>query len=243
MIIGVYDSGLGGVDILNKLIHKYPKHTYIYVADNKYCPYGIRYNDELLKRVNRVMDFFVHQKVDFVVVACNTVSNIILGRKNDYQVPIFTILEANIHLLEQKRFHQVSIIATSNLIRSEIFNLKLNSDIQYINGSLLVKYIEENNQEKIKNEIHTLMKCVSKDSEAVLLACTHFPLYKDLFISREYKKFILEGSKDLIYSLPIKNDSNIQSIHIFLTKNDKEYETKIENILKDYHILIHNIAL
>ena len=243
MIVGVYDSGLGGVDILNKMIHKYPNHTYIYVADNKYCPYGIKYNDEIMIRINRVMDFFIHQKADIVVIACNTVSNIILSRKKDYPIPIYTILEANLDLIRNKNIHQLCVLGTSNLIRSEIFTHELNCDIQYLNGSLLVKLIEENKDENIQNEIKTLLKYVNKDNEAILLACTHFPLYKNYFMGREHKKLILEGSKNLIYSLPLKEQTGIQSIHIFLTKMDIKYENIIQNILKDYRILIHNITL
>ncbi len=243
MIVGVYDSGLGGVDILNKMIHKYPNHTYIYVADNKYCPYGIKYNDEIIQRINRIMDFFIHQKVDIVVIACNTVSSIILSHKSDYPVPIYTILEANLNSIKDKNIQQLCVIGTSNLIRSEVFTHKLDCDIQYLNGSLLVKLIEEQDIEKIDKEIRTLLKYVNKDNEAILLACTHFPLYKNYFINREHKKLILEGSKNLIYSLPLEKQSNVQSIHIFLTKMDTKYENIIQDILKDYRILIHNIAL
>lgn len=243
MVVGVYDSGLGGVDILKKMIHKYPNHTYLYVADNKYCPYGIKYNDEILTRIKRVMDFFVHQNVDVVVIACNTASNLILKIKDNYNFPIYTILEANINLVKEKKINQLCVIGTSNLIRSEVFTHKLDNDIQYLNGSLLVKYIEEQDEDKIENEIKTLVKYVNKECDAILLACTHFPLYKNTFISLEHKKLIIEGSKNLIYSLPLKNQDKIQSIHIFLTKMNIKYETKIQSILKDNKILIHNISL
>ena len=243
MVIGVYDSGLGGLDILNKMIRKYPNNTYIYVADNKYCPYGIKSNEELNVRINKVMKFFEYQKVDFVVVACNTVSALIINKKHKYLCKIYTILEANIDLIKEYNIKDLCIIATSSLIRSEIFNQELNCDIQYLNGSLLVKYIEENDDEKINQEINVLMKLVHTENKGILLACTHFPLYKNLFIAKKTQKIILEGSKKLIYSLPMKNDSNIQSINIFLSKNDKLYENKIKNILKDYIILIHNINI
>ena len=243
MVIGVYDSGLGGVDILNKMLRKYPNHTYIYVADNKYCPYGIKSNEELRSRIDKVMKFFEYQHVDFVVVACNTVSALIINEKDKYLFKIYTILGANIELIKQHNIKELCIIGTSRLIRSEVFNQELDCDIQYLNGSLLVKYIEENNQEKIIDEINVLMKFVHNDNKAILLACTHFPLYKDIFINKKSQKLILDGSKKLIYSLPIINNSNIQSINIFLSKNDRSYEEIIKNILKDYNILIHNINI
>lgn len=243
MIVGVYDSGLGGVDILDKLINKYPNHTYIYVCDNKYCPYGIKTNEELQHRIDKVMNFFSHQKVDIVVIACNTVSNLIYKNKEKYEIPIYTILESNIDLIKNKGIHNICVIGTSNLIRSEVFSKELDCDIQYLNGSLLVKLIEENNLNEIEKEIRILMKYVHKDRDAVLLSCTHFPLYKNIFMSRDYNKIILDGSKDLVYSLPLSKNNSIQSIHIFLTKNDISYAKIINNILKDYRILIHNISL
>ena len=118
MVIGVYDSGLGGVDILNKMIHKYPRHTYIFVADNKFCPYGIKTDEELNKRIDKVMNFFAHQNVDFVVVACNTVSALIRKRKKDFLVKIYTILDANIDLVRNKNINEICIIGTSSLIRN-----------------------------------------------------------------------------------------------------------------------------
>ena len=77
MKIGVFDSGIGGLTVLKEIIDKYPNCEYIYYGDTLHLPYGEKTKKELLNLVSKIIEFFITQKVDLVVIACGTVSSTI----------------------------------------------------------------------------------------------------------------------------------------------------------------------
>ena len=74
MKIGMFDSGIGGLTVLKEFIKKYPNNHYIYYGDTKNLPYGTKEKEELLKLVKPIISFFTKQKVDFIIIACGTIS-------------------------------------------------------------------------------------------------------------------------------------------------------------------------
>ena len=219
MKIGIIDSGIGGIDILNKVINKYPNNEYIYLCDNLNVPYGIKTREE----VNEYIIDDIRSKFSF---------------------PIYTILDYNVKILNEKyQYKKVSIIATSLTIRSEVYLYKTNNiDIQFINGSYLTKLIEDQDINLIEKEITSLIKQINKDSNAILLGCTHYGLFKNNFINKLYSKLFIEGSKELIYDLPLKSFKSHHKLDVILTKYDENYIEKIKNNIK-YHFNIHNVSL
>ena len=72
MKIGFFDSGLGGITVLNEALKENIKAEYIYLADNKNTPYGIKDKNEVKKYVFQNIDFLVKNGCKIIVIACNT---------------------------------------------------------------------------------------------------------------------------------------------------------------------------
>ena len=72
MRIGVFDSGVGGLTVLKSLSDKYKCIDYIYIGDNKYCPYGDKTKEELLNYAKRIVNYFIEKGISIIVIACNT---------------------------------------------------------------------------------------------------------------------------------------------------------------------------
>jgi len=244
MKIAVIDSGLGGLDILNKLLNKYPQNEYIYLCDNLNCPYGVKDKEEVNNLIIKILDYLESININLLVVACNTISAFIDNLRQNYSYPIYTILDYNAKLLNERyKFKKVSIIATSLTIRSEVYFYKTNDiDIQFVNGSYLTKLIEDNDYDKIEKEIKAIIKQCDKDSDAILLGCTHYGLYKNIFISKCCSKLFIEASKELIYSLPLDKFNSKNSLSIILTKYDHQYLEKINKFINSNY-KIHKIKL
>lgn len=244
MKIAVLDTGLGGLDILNKLLNKYPNNEYVYFCDNLNCPYGVKEKEEVNNYIINTLNYFEKINVNLLVVACNTISTFIDNLRSNYSYPIYTILDYNAKLLNERyKFRKVTIIATSLTIRSESYFYKTNDiDIQFVNGSYLTKLIEDGNIIKIEDEIKSLIKQCDKDSEAVLLGCTHYALYKNYFINRCHSKLFIEASKDLVYDLPLDKFNSENSLTILLTKYNENYLKKINKFI-NYKYDIHKIKL
>ena len=244
MKIGIIDSGIGGLDILNKLINKYPNNEILYLCDNLNLPYGTKTKNEVIKLLKNILNYLEKEHINLLIVACNTMSCFIDEIRHLYSYPIYTILEYNVKLLNNKyQNKKVSIIATALTIRSEsyLYNTS-NIDIQFINGSYLTKLIEDDNETFIDNEINSLIKQVSKDSDIVLLGCTHYGLYKNSFINKKTSKLFIEASKELIYDLPINKFESPSNLKIYLTDYKKEYINKIDKFIKNNYT-VHKIKL
>ena len=87
MKIGMFDSGVGGLTVLNNLVKKYPNNEYIYFGDIKNNPYGNKTIEELEKLSSNIIEFLISKKVDMIVIACGTVSsNLGSILKNKYDI-------------------------------------------------------------------------------------------------------------------------------------------------------------
>ena len=244
MKIAVLDTGIGGIDILNKLINKYPNNEFIYFCDNLNCPYGVKKQKDVERQIIKILNYLETLNINILVVACNTISTFIDNLRYEYSFPIYTILDYNAKLLNERyKFKKVSIIATALTIRSEAYFYKTNDiDIQFVNGSYLTKLIEDDDKEKIDQEIKSLVKQCSKDSDAILLGCTHYTLYKNDFINQNYSKHFIEASKELVYSLPLDSFNSIRSLALILTDDNEKYINKINKFITSKYI-IHKIIL
>lgn len=125
-MIGVFDSGFGGLSTLKKIIHKLPKYNYIYLGDNARTPYGDKTPQTLLRYTKQVVRWFRKEKVPLVIFACNTVTAVTLrklqhtevdGKKNP--IRILGIIRPLVEVaIEQNKSSHIGIIATTATIKS-----------------------------------------------------------------------------------------------------------------------------
>ena len=87
--IGVFDSGIGGLNVLNRLAKKFKSENFIYLGDNKNAPYGNKTLNEIKELTVSSIDKLLSYNVKAVVIACNTVSTNLYGYlKTKYDIPI-----------------------------------------------------------------------------------------------------------------------------------------------------------
>ena len=73
-IIGIFDSGIGGVTVLKEILKILPNENYIYYSDSKNNPYGDKSDEEIFNMCDRIVMKFVEQECKAIVIACNTAS-------------------------------------------------------------------------------------------------------------------------------------------------------------------------
>jgi len=177
MRVGVFDSGMGGLTVLKSLILKYPNNHYIYFGDTKNLPYGNKSKDKLMELSSHIIDFLIEKKVDIIVIACGTVSSTCYSYlKEKYDIPIYDILTPTIEYLRANKLANSCVIATSNTIKSGIFNEVTDSQIEC---PLFVPLIEEGriNSVEMKNAINEYLNDQKIDN--LIFGCTHYPLLKE----------------------------------------------------------------
>jgi glutamate racemase len=228
MKIGIFDSGLGGL-IVTKAIHKaMPEYDYVYLGDTKRVPYGNRSHETVFEFTKQGVDYlFRKENCAIVIIACNTASaralreiqeeympaynamRSIAGRPKNY--PDRKVLGVLIPSAEEAaKFKRVGIIATTGTVSSlafstEIKKLNKNTKIFQNSAPMLVPLAEEG---EIKSAIPFIEKYLqpflNKKIDALVLGCTHYPIFKNQ-IRKILGKKVKVLSQDEIIPKKLKN--------------------------------------
>lgn len=179
MRIGVFDSGIGGINVLSCLLKKYPNNDYIYFGDTINIPYGDKTKDELYKLAHDAIDFLLTKNVDIIIIACGTISsNCYSTLKDEYSIPIYDIVSPTIEYLKECDYSNIGVIGTKRTIESNIF-LVSNKSIKMLATPSFVPIIENNEIKEKEQDIINELSCF-RDSDILVLGCTHYPSLKEI---------------------------------------------------------------
>ncbi len=191
--IGVFDSGVGGLTVVQALFERLPEESIVYFGDTARVPYGSKSPHVVQRFAMQDTKFLLQQNVKLIVVACHTASSLAMDVLLDkVDVPILGVVTPGINGAMQKTSnHQIGIIGTKATVSSQIYENR----IQHIDPSakvypqacpLFVPLAEEgwlnNNVTKSIAEIY-LNPLKEKNIDTLILGCTHYPLLKPLIIS------------------------------------------------------------
>ena len=97
MKIGVFDSGMGGLSVLNGLVNLFSDNEYIYVADNKYSPYGTKTDEELINRGLAIIKYFESENTELIIIACNTMSVYLDILQKHTNIKVLGVIKPTVH--------------------------------------------------------------------------------------------------------------------------------------------------
>lgn len=189
----VFDSGVGGLSVTREIQASLPGLPIIYASDNAAFPYGTKPEEELITRVNLVMQALLAKyPVDIVVIACNTASTLTLPYlRNHFPIPFVGVVPAIKPAAESSASKVIGLLATPatvarpythDLIKTHAHECTVIS----LGSSELVHLAEQ----KLRGEVITDKQITpitqalldadgSRRMDKLVLACTHFPLLKD----------------------------------------------------------------
>ena len=219
MKVGVFDSGVGGLTVLKKLVEKYPNNDYIYFGDTMNIPYGEKNIEELYNLSSKIVEFFIKKEVDLIVIACGTISsNCYTKLKSNYNVKIIDIISPTIKYIKENNFKDVGVLATTRTINSHIFKNSLNIPVYEEACSEFVDLIEDNKYELIDVEKH--LKNIKSDN--IILGCTHYPLIKNK---------INRNCIDMADNIILNEDKGSESINLYFSKLNNKVLDNINRII------------
>ena len=230
MKIGVFDSGIGGLTVLKRLIDKYPNNEYIYYGDTKNIPYGDKSIDELKVLASNIVEFLINKNVDMIVIACGTVSsNLSDYLKEKYNVKIVDIISPVINYLNNHEYEKIGVIATNATINSKVFSKSLNKDIKEVACPMFVPIIESNNLTELQKYLNTYLNDL-KDRDIIVLGCTHYPLIKD-----EINKYLNNNIKllDMAECIGDITNEGKASVELYFSKLDDKLIDNTKTILQN----------
>lgn len=236
MRIGVFDSGIGGINVLSCLIKKYPHNEYIYFGDTKNLPYGDKTKEELMKLSSEAIEFLLTKNVNLIIIACGTISsNCYPELKEKYHIPIYDIISPTINYLKNSNFNKIGVIGTKRTIESNIFNI-IDKDVKMLATLSFVPIIENNQVFENSENIINQLSCF-KDYDLLVLGCTHYPILKDL-IESNLNIQTLDMGEVLSDAIKLSNEDKY-SCELYFSLISVSLITNINNILRnDYQIYV-----
>ncbi|MHA7879249.1 MAG: glutamate racemase [Saccharospirillum sp.] len=186
-MIGVFDSGVGGLTVTRWVHQALPGASLTYIADQAYAPYGNRPHGYLQQRCDRLADWLVGQGAHLIVIACNTATAHCIDRlRQRLNVPIVGVEPGIKPAALGSRRGSVGILATENTLASERYRTlaaKFNPNTRIINQPCpgLADAIEQGPHNP---DIHRLLHdyvpgLVAEGIDRLVLGCTHYPLVAD----------------------------------------------------------------
>ena len=204
MAVGIFDSGLGGLTVLDAVSKRLPGVPFVYYADSAHTPYGVRDPQDIYELTTRGVQRLFDEGCDLVILACNTASAAALRRMQDGWVPrdkrVLGVFVPLIEALTERKWgdnspprevavKHVALFATPATVSSRAFQRELafraiGVDVEAQACGGVVDAIEEGDMilaEALVTSHVDALKRKMPDPDAAILGCTHYPIMQEQF--------------------------------------------------------------
>ncbi len=194
-MIGIFDSGIGGLTALKEIMKLTPGEELIYFGDTGRVPYGSRSFSTIIKYAEQDAAFLMSNNVDAIVVACGTVSTTALSHlRSTLPVPVIGVVEPSAEAaVNATKNGKIAVIGTAATIRSgafekEIKRISPNAEVITQACPLFVPLVEAGFVQdsceitKLAAE-HYLTKIAESGADTLILGCTHYPIIASIISS------------------------------------------------------------
>lgn len=197
-VIGVFDSGVGGLTIFQAVSERIPEGHYYYLSDNAHFPYGVKSEAEVVRCTSEATQRFVARfGIELLIIACNTASTVSLQRlRATLKIPVIGVVPAIKPAVQMSRTKTIGLLATPGTIArpytdSLIHEFASSARVLKRGSGVLVKLAEAKlkgesvDDNLVRDEIMPLFEASPQEPykklDTVVLGCTHFPLLCDEF--------------------------------------------------------------
>lgn len=234
--IGIFDSGLGGVAVLNELSKK-TNAKFFYLGDNLRVPYGNRSKAEITSFATDIVSFLEKFDIDYYIIACNTISVTCKDYLRDKFNKDFIAITEMAAKAACQYDGDFLALATSATIDSHFYKNtieSLTSSTVYEQKALkLVDLIEDGVLEgpRLDKALDEYLSIANeKEIPNIILACTHYPIIKGEIRKRlTYNANIIDPALFLANNL--RTEDNEKRVNIFMSKESRETTDLIEKIM------------
>lgn len=188
--IGVFDSGVGGLTVLDECLARLPQEDFVYFGDTAWFPYGDKSADQLRARSQAIAEWLLGQQAKLVVVACNTATAAALAHLQTHlSVPVIGVMTAESHAaVQSSRSRRIGLLATEATVQSGSYQRMIaahdaGAEVTAVACPGLAPAIQRDNP--FDEEIVEMVRDYTaplRDArvDTVILGCTHYPMVERL---------------------------------------------------------------
>ena len=191
--IGVFDSGFGGLTVLQQLIHLLPQESFIYYGDTARLPYGEKSRETIIRYSIENTIFLLEKNIKLLVVACNTATAHALEKlQHIFNIPVVGVIDPCAeYAVRSSKNRRIAVLGTKGTINSQSYQKAIlrhapDAFILPISCPLFVPLVEEHYIDHVAARLIVqdyLKPMKDMQIDTVVLGCTHYPLLKSLIRS------------------------------------------------------------
>ena len=187
-MIGIFDSGAGGLSVYREVVKLLPGEKYVYFSDNAHCPYGEKSREYIIDRARRITDFLLDKGCGVVVVACNTATAAAIStlRQEYPDIPFIGMEPAVKPAALLTRSGVVGVLATAGTLKASKY---LDTRDRYAEGVRVVEKVGEGFVELVESGLalgpeaenvvsRSLTPLLDEGADVIVLGCTHYPFLR-----------------------------------------------------------------
>ena len=188
-MIGIFDSGSGGLSVLREILKILPKERFLYYADTAFCPYGEKTPEFIQARGRAITDYLLGEGADIIVVACNTATAAAISTlRKEYAVKFIGMEPAVKPAALSSESGVIGVLATAGTLKGSKY---LTTKGLYEDNVKIVEHVGKGFVELVENgelDGPKAMKVVRKSlkplldegADRIVLGCTHYPFLRDV---------------------------------------------------------------
>ena len=184
-MIGIFDSGSGGLSVFREIVTLLPREKYVYFSDNAHCPYGEKTAAYIRERAHFITDTLLAKGADIIVVACNTATAAaIQDLRTSYPDVRFIGMEPAVKpAVLGTRTGVIGVLATAGTLKGSKY---LDNKGKYENDVTIVEHVGQGFVELVERGIldgpeaettvrKSLLPLLEAGADTIVLGCTHYP--------------------------------------------------------------------
>lgn len=183
-VIGIMDSGCGGLSVFREIRKSLPDERFIYYADNAFCPYGEKEPEFIIDRCRAITDFFIGKGAEIMVIACNTATAAAIATlRAEYGIPFIGMEPAVKPAALGTKTGVIGVLATAGTLKASKYlntrgRFEDNVRIEERVGKCFVELVESGELDgpRAEQTVRTsLQPLLDSGADTIVLGCTHYP--------------------------------------------------------------------
>lgn len=209
-MIGIFDSGVGGLSVFREIRKQLPEENYIYYSDNAHCPYGEKSKEYITERARTITKFLISKGADIIVVACNTATAAAISTlRNEFDISFIGMEPAVKPAAAKTKSGIVGVLATAGTLKAEKYLTtrgKYAEEVRFVEhvGEGFVELVERGALKGEEAEAivrRSLLPLLEAGADTIVLGCTHYPFLAET-IAKVASEFCPEREISIIDPAP-----------------------------------------
>ena len=187
-MIGIFDSGVGGLSVFREIRKLLPEERYIYYSDNAHCPYGEKSREYIIDRAREITRLLLSEGADIIVVACNTATAAAIATlREEFQIRFIGMEPAVKPAAMSTKTGVVGVLATAGTLKADKY---LNTREKWAEGVKIAEHVGQGFVELVEKGCtsgpeaegvvtESLKPLLDEGADRIVLGCTHYPFLSE----------------------------------------------------------------